>query len=329
MPNSESVQSKGGKARKEALTQAQRSEIARQAAKKRWAAQPIKATHRGNFLVEFGIDVDCYVLSDDKKTAVLSSRGMGKALGLGSSGGNKLVTFLNTKSMAVFVGPAMRSKLSQPVKFQWGTGGLELPPTVVNGYDVTLLIDICQSIVNADNAGAIKNQRAANQARVILGASARSGIQGLVYALAGFNPSAEEVVGAFKVYVQEEARKYEKEFPPELYAQWYRLYSIPTISGRGRPWHFKHLTLKHVYEPLAKSSGKILQLTKALQKSSGADSKAKIFQFLNDIGTRALRFHLGRLVEMAEDSADLETYERKITSRFGDHRRLDLSRNVT
>ena len=48
-----------------------------------------------------------------------------------------------------------------------------------------------------------------------------------MYALAGYNPTAEEVIAAFKLYVQEEARKYEQEFPNELYLAWHRLYDIP------------------------------------------------------------------------------------------------------
>lgn len=82
---------------------------------------------------------DCYVLDDAQKTAVLSSRGMGKVLGLGESGGNKLAAFLGTKAMSNFVGPELRAKLEQPVKFQWGAGGLELPPTVVNAQVCPIL----------------------------------------------------------------------------------------------------------------------------------------------------------------------------------------------
>ena len=48
------------------------------------------------------------------------------------------------------------------------------------------------------------------------------------------------------------------------------------------------------------------------------DRSKKLFQFLNDIGARALRIQLGRVLEMAEDSPDRGTYERKITQRFGD-----------
>jgi hypothetical protein len=57
-------------------------------------------------------------------------------------------------------------------------------------------------------------------------------------------------------------------------------------------------------------------LLKAL-KAKGGDQKAKLFQFLNSIGARALRIHLGRVLEMAESSPDKDAYERKIVQRFG------------
>jgi hypothetical protein len=80
------------------------------------------------------------------------------------------------------------------------------------------------------------------QARIITSASAKNGIRQLVYALAGYNPTAEEVIAAFKLYVREEARDYEKEFPDQLYAEWYRLYKLPKPQ-KNKPWKFKHLTI--------------------------------------------------------------------------------------
>jgi len=41
------------------------------------------------------------------------------------------------------------------------------------------------------------------QAQIITSASAKNGIRQLVYALAGYNPTAEEVIAAFKMYVRE------------------------------------------------------------------------------------------------------------------------------
>lgn len=320
----ETIQQKGGKARVAALSKEELSESGKKAAMARWANRPIRAIHSGNFRKEFGINVACYVLNDPQKTAVVSQRGMARALGL-SKGGGDLPRFLATKAMSEYLGVELRQKLAQPVQFQWLTPGVEKPPGIIYGFDVTLLIDICQAIVQAETDGALgkRNDRIAEQAHVILGASAKAGIKGLVYALAGYSPTAAEVIESFKMYVQEEARKYEKEFPPELYQAWYRLYQIPPIQGRGRPWQFKKLTVEHIYTPLAKSNGKILELTRA-EKANDGDRKKKLFQFLSEIGTRALRMHLGRVLEMAEDAADQDAYEKKVAKRFGGQQMLDF-----
>jgi hypothetical protein len=107
-----------------------------------------------------------------------------------------------------------------------------------------------------------------------------------------------------------------------LYAEWYRLYDIPR-PDRGRPWHFKYLTVNHVYFPLAKSSGRILELLRA-NKANGGDRTKKLFQFLNEIGTIALSRHLGRLQEIAEDSAEKWEYEARVAKRFGFEQQLEL-----
>jgi P63C domain len=122
--------------------------------------------------------------------------------------------------------------------------------------------------------------------------------------------------------VQQEARKYEREFPNELYREWHRLYEIP-VPVRGKPWQFKHLTVKHVWFPLAKSNGKILELVRALKAKDG-DRQKKLFQFLNDVGGRALSRHIGRVQEIAETSVSAMEYEVRINERFGDQRELDF-----
>ena len=104
--------------------------------------------------------------------------------------------------------------------------------------------------------------------------------------------------------------------------QWHRLYDIP-VPARGKPWHFKYLTVNHIYYPLAQSSGKILALLKA-HKSADGDRAKKLFQFLNEIGARALGRHLGRVLEMAESSSDRWEYEAKVAHRFGFEQQLEL-----
>ena len=87
---------KGGLARKNALPPEKRTAISRNAAIARWG---YKATHKGNFKDEFGIDVECYVLNDENKTAVISQVGMGEALGLGR-GGSRLTRFVNGQTIS-------------------------------------------------------------------------------------------------------------------------------------------------------------------------------------------------------------------------------------
>lgn len=314
---------KGGLARAEKLTPLRRSNIGKAGAAARWGKLP-RATHVGSFQQEFGIDVECYVLADIEKTAVISQTGIARVLGL-SPRGNSFPSFINSRAMASAVGGELREKIENPVKFQYGSGGGDTPTITINGFDTALLIDICNAIIAAEAQGALKAdryKRIVQQAHIIVGASAKQGIRDLVYALAGYRPSTEEVIAAFKLYVQEEAKKYEPEFPSEIYLNWHRLYNIP-IPDRGKPWHFKHLTVNHIYHPLAKSSGKILTLLRALKSADGSRQK-KLFQFLNDVGARALRMHLGRVLEMAESSSSSEEYERKIADRFGDQRELDL-----
>ncbi|WP_447787650.1 P63C domain-containing protein [Variovorax boronicumulans] len=312
-----SGRAKGGAARAEKLTPERRSEIARKAAVARHGAKPLSATHKGSFKEDFGIDVECYVLNDATKTAVISQRGMAAALGLGD-GGSRLPVFLQGEKIAPYVGQELRGKIENPLVFQGDTVGTNTPPMKVNGYDVTILIDVCKAIMKAESEGKLLKRQAhiAKQAQIIVSASAKSGIQGLVYKLAGYDATRAEVVAAFKQFVAEEAREYEREFPPALYDQWYRLYRLDKPE-RGRPWKAKSLTIDHVYFPLARSSGRVLDLMRAL-KASGPDRNKKLHQFLSDLGVKALRTQVGQLLGIAGISKNDGEYEQHVKTLFGD-----------
>ena len=316
-----------GAARAKALEPERRSEIAKMAAEKRWSTQKIfTAIEAGNFQKEFGIDVACYVLNDPNRTAVISQRGMGEAIGF-SRRGSRLKVFAESQTMADYIGRDLSEKIENPLSFQTSEAAAESSVArMAYGYDAAVLLELCRAIIAASRDGKLKADRykqMIRQATIIDSAAGNLGITALVYALAGYSPTRDEVIHAFKRYVSEEARKYEAEFPNELYLEWHRIYNIP-VPERGKPWFFRHLTVSHVYHPLAKSSGKILTLIRALKSSEG-DQRKKLFQFLNEIGTRALRMHLGRVLEMAESSKDREEYEAKIRLRFGDQHELDLA----
>lgn len=318
-----SGQAKGGRARAEALSKEDRRRIALEGAKARWG---IKATHRGTFKQEFGIDVECYVLNDEQKTAVISQRGMGAALGLDSGSGATLPRFIRGRTVASYVGDELTERLSKPLIFHWSPPvSKQGPPALIYGYDVTMLIDVCKAIIRADDDGKLlpRQKGIAKQAHVIVNASAKAGIKGLVYALAGYDATREEIIAEFKRFVSEEAREYEKEFPDQLYTEWYRLYELPRPE-KNKPWKFKHLTVDQVYFPLARSNGKIYELTKA-QKAASTQRRAKLHQFLSEIGVKALRTHLGQLLGIAQISGTRDEYEGHVNKVFGSQLRLPMA----
>lgn len=313
---------KGGVARAEKLSPERRSEIARKAALARHGNNPPVAIHKGNFKDDFGFDIDCYVLDNKTKTAVITQGGFALTLGLSDSWGSRLPRFVNNKYMQKYITPELRLSLESPIVFQTNTKGNIGRVSFAKGYDVTILIDLCNAILSAKSSGEKVPEHIVSQAQMIVSASAKSGIQELVYKLSGFDSTKEQFISAFKQFVAEEARKYEKEFPNELYQEWARLYSL-TIPKRGRPWQFKGLTNQHIYYPLAKSDGKLLTLLRESKDKDG-DRRKKLFQFLNEIGARALRMHLGRVLEMAESSKNSHEYEQKISERFGGQFKLEL-----
>jgi hypothetical protein len=325
MNNDLSGKAKGAKVLAGMMSPEERKERAKKAAIARWGVKPSKATHKGNFQKDFGFDVECYVLDDEQKTAVIHQRGMGVALGLSESG-SRFPRFISGKNISEYIGPELREKLENPIVFQ-GLDTLSGGPSnkKLHGFDVTLLIDVCKAIVAAEAKGVLtkQQQNIAIQAHIILNASAKAGIKGLVYALSGYDATKEEVIAAFKLFVQEEAREYEKEFPDQLYAQWYRLYKLPKPE-RNHPWKFKHLTVNQVYIPLAKSNGKIHELLRE-KKAVGGFRWKKLHQFLAEIGVKALRTHLGQLLGIAQISKDDYEYEMHVNNIFGDQPKLDFS----
>ncbi|HIH3365285.1 TPA: P63C domain-containing protein [Escherichia coli] len=157
--------------------------------------------------------------------------------------------------------------------------------------------------------------KAAAAAQRLINASAKAGIKGVAYALAGYRPEVQAVIDEFKAFVREEARQYEKEFPDELYEEWYRLYGL-NRPEKGRPIRFGQLTNMQIYTPLAKSKGKILEQIRASRDENGKQSD-KLHLFLSEIGVKALRQHIGKLLGVAAMSETREEYEKGIEKVFG------------
>jgi len=69
-------------------------------------------------------------------------------------------------------------------------------------------------------------------------------------------------------------------------------------------------------EPLAKSNGKVYQLTQAIRSASNERWK-RLHQFLSEVGVKALRTQLGQTLRIAQVSDTAEQYEANIRRVFG------------
>src|SRR3954469_7496484 len=97
---------------------------------------------------------ELFGLDDPQKTAVITQRGIGEALGHHKAGSGK--AFLRSvmgPTVAPYLGAELVEKLENPILFQGLKGGAD---AASHGYDVTILIDVCKAIVLAEAEGKLR-----------------------------------------------------------------------------------------------------------------------------------------------------------------------------
>lgn len=281
---------KGGAARAAKLTPEERSEIARKGALARKAhrEEPMPkppqdpelpfATHQGQMAVG-ELMLDCYVLADGRR--VFHKRGMAKALGLKSAGGNAFMKTMQGKGLGSVLPASVREKIDNPVNFK------PLTQDLAHGYEADILADVAKAIVAAGEAGLTQQQQPLfAQAKILLNAFAKVGVVALIDEATGYqqirDPSALRLL--VQQYIAAEKREWEKQFPDSFYDGLNRIYNSKkmTTTAKGaviqnRPMHFAKFTRTYVYEPL--ENGAVLE------------ELDRINPKINAKGTRRDRFH--------------------------------------
>jgi hypothetical protein len=322
-----SKQSLGGTARAEKLPAKERKAIASRAAKARWQAakEEAKRIEDPNYIpdtlcegeMEIGtVKIECYVLDNFKR--VISKRGMAKALGMKSEGGNVFMKAMGRKGLGSVMDDKLRSQLDNPLIFKPLTSDLG------HGYDATILIDICDAIIEAAKTDKLgPNQDAlALQAEIIIRASAKLGIVALVDDATGFiaDKRRQRYLELFKEFIREEVQEYEGEFPDQLFDVMYKIYGLPRrADAKNHPRFFSKFIRKYIYQPLASSNGAILEMldekNPVVYASGGR--RYKMFQFLSDVvGLPALRAHLWQVIGIGNSVKNKAQFERSFSIAF-------------
>lgn len=285
--SNDTPQSMGGRARAKNLTPADRREIALRAAAARWAkVQPEDgeiqlplATHQGQMAIG-GLELDCYVLEDGRR--VFHKRGMARALGMKSGGGNVFLRTMQRKGLGSELGQELLEKIENPINFKPMTKDLG------HGYEASVLVDICKVIIKASEAGKLPptQDSLVAQARIIVQALAKVGVVALIDEATGYqverSPTALRIL--IQHYIEEEKREWDKQFPDDYYNELNRLYGSQPLTRRSsgavmqnRPQHFAQFTRSYVYHPL--ENGAVLE------------ELDRVNPRLGDKKTRRARFH--------------------------------------
>ena len=296
----ESLASKGGKARAAKLSPERRSEIARGAAlAKSGGKEPAVAKYGApDRPVRIGdIEIPCYVLTDG--TRVLAQRGLQTGIGLSESGGSsgahrmaRLMEGLAKKGIDI---RGLVARIENPIRFIPAHGG-----NAAYGYDATILPDICAVLIDAGQRNRLHQQQVhlASRCATLQHGFAIVGIIALVDEATGYDAYRERDALAIilEKFIAKELRPWVKTFPPEFYMEIYRLNGWEfKVGSSARPGVIGHWTNNIVYKRLA--PGVLEELRRIMPRDESGRMKHKLFQGLTeDLGHPKLLAHIAGVV---------------------------------
>jgi hypothetical protein len=303
--------SKGGKARAESMTAAERSESARKAVSARWAKAgvEIRTTPAALFgsadrpVRIAGAEIACYVLDDGRR--VLAQRGLQAAIGMSEGGGTggaqrvaRFIEALRAKGLDI---SDLALRIASPVLFRPAGAG-----SPAYGYEATILPELCAVISEAYQRGLLQKQQThiGVQCNALLRALAKTAIIALIDEATGYQDfrDREALQSILDRFLAKELAAWAKRFPDEFYQQIFRLRDWKWKGMKvNRPQVVGHYTKDLVYRRL------LPDLLKRLETKNPEDDRghrrAKHHQWLtDDVGHPVLAQHLHAVTTLMKAS---------------------------
>lgn len=294
--NNSNRRAHGGVARAAALSPEDRSAIASKAAKAKQEKKGMlpTATHKG--VLKIGdLKIPCFVLDDGRR--VISGRGMTAAIGM-KGRGQGIARISGLKVLNSFENNNLVLAIQKPIEF---IGGSPKVDESSDGFEATVLQDLCETLLQARDADMLKSEaekRYGQFADMLIRSFARVGIMALVDEATGFQ--SERPVDALEKYLQllvsKELAAWVKKFPDEFYENIYKLKGWPWPGmGKNRYSVVGHYTRDLVFERLA--PGLLPALESKAPKNEKGQRPTKMHQWLTqDIGDPMLAQHMHTLV---------------------------------
>ena len=251
--------------------------------------------------LKFGaLEIPCYVLEDG--TRVLSGRGIQKALGSTSPSGAWLSRFVNNGALSEAFSAGennITKRINNPIQFVRNNAGGSQSAT--NGFEATLLIDICSTIIDENRAGRYNEPGIIKCADIIIRSVAKVGIIALIDEATGYdkerNRAKDELQKFLSEFLKEEAAKWVKRFPDSFFEDIYKMRGWTWANTSKRPGVVGSIIRDLVYDRLGPMVRH--ELERLNPKNDNGNRKAKHHQFLTEIGNTKLLGHLEALHAIA------------------------------
>ncbi|MBG0803885.1 P63C domain-containing protein [Methylocystis sp. H4A] len=239
-------QRKGGKNRAASLSPSERKSIGSLGAQARWAkADPSRVSLSravcGSLespLCIGEIQIPCYVLEDEIR--VLTATGMSDGLGLARGGSmiagmNRLELFVSRDRINPFISKELYERIRSPIVFLTPTGAKAY------GYDAQILVDLCEAVLAARQAGVLQQQQMgiAQRCEILTRGLARLGIIGLVDEATGYQyiRARNALEKILDEWLTKELQPWRKQFPDQYYKRIFELnewdYDPESLSRPG------------------------------------------------------------------------------------------------
>lgn len=319
---------KGGLARANTLTADERRDIARTAVRARWLkagklkqdlktelevenkndeqARAVQAPtipfsmFRGKLKIG-DLELECHVLNDGRR--VLTGGEVVRVLTGGTDSSN-LQRYLRSN-------PLLDTTLVGGQILQFKVPG---NPQIANGYEATLLVDICQKYLEAREQNLLrKNQiHLATQAEIVVRSCAKVGIIALVDEATGYQEVRNKRALQLKLqaFIADELQEWARMFPDEFWIELARLEGIH-YSPRSRPLRWGKYVMMFVYDAIDKDIGKELR-----KKNPNPHFLKNHHQWLQKFGREQVHDQIQRVVTIMKLCDDMDDFRKKFARVF-------------
>ena len=263
-----------------------------------------------------GVEISCFVLEDE--TRVLTQSSMFSGLGLARRGlvtsesGAQLPRFAASKSINPFINKDLMDGLTTPIVFK-------INGTTSYGFPATMLVDICDAVLSAREAGMLNWQQRelANRCDLLIRGLAKVGIIALVDEATGYQRIREEraLASILEKFIAKEVQPWTRTFPYEFYNEIFRLKDWAGPIGVKRPSVIGKYTNNIVYQRLA--PGVLEELKNKNPKLPQGTRRHKHHQwFTSEFGHPKLKEHLSGVMALMRIASSWRDFLKKLDVAF-------------